>query len=189
MDALGGEMNYTAMVRDWRIMPWLAGGLVHLKAGGKADCIRQFLHLRISFCALPAKTAASAQSSQCLFLVLSQITKSIPICSESSTIRRYTFLNTIMMLEMLKSFIPECLCFTLCRADPHSIHGRLQQRQIMVEFWVLGGWLIKTLQTHFINVSKSYLRCGTQRQSSRGALMHNTMFSGKMCLQFILKKN
>ena len=119
---------------------------------------------------------------------LSQITKSIPICSESSTIRRYTFLNTIMMLEMLKSFIPECLCFTLCRADPHSIHGRLQQRQIMVEFWVLGGWLIKTLQTHFINVSKSYLCCGTQRQSSRWALMHKTMFARKMCLHFILKK-
>ena len=121
-------------------------------------------------------------------MVLSQITKSIPICSESSTIRRYTFLNTIMMLEMLKSFISECLCFTLCRADPHSIHGRLQQRQIMVEFWVLGGWLIKTLQTHFINVSKSYLCCGTQRQSSRGALMHKTMFSRKMSLHFIFKK-
>ena len=92
------------------------------------------------------------------------------------------------MLEMLKSFISECLCFTLCRADPHSIHGRLQQRQIMVEFWVLGGWLIKTLQTHFINVSKSYLCCGTQRQSSRGALMHKTMFSRKMSLHFIFNK-
>jgi len=48
--------------------------------------------------------------------------------------------------------------------------------------------LIKTLQTHFINVSKSYLCCGTQRQSSRGAFMHKTMFSRKMCLHFILQK-
>ena len=107
-----------------------------------------------------------------------------PMCSRCSTIRCYTFQNTIMMLEMLNSFIPECLSFTLCRADPHSIHGQLQQRQIMVKFWVLGGWLIKNLQTHFIIVSKSYLRCGTQRQSSRGALMHKTMFSRKMFLHF-----
>jgi len=46
--------------------------------------------------------------------------------------------------------------------------------------------LIKTLQTHFINVSKLYLHCGTQRQSSGGALMDNTMFSRKLWVNFII---
>ena len=60
--------------------------------------------------------------------------KTILKVQQVSPIRYFTFLNTILMLEILKSFIHECLCFTSCRAHPHKIHGRLQQRQIMVEF-------------------------------------------------------
>ena len=47
--------------------------------------------------------------------------------------KSFTFLNSVLMLEILKSFIPECLCFTSCEAQPQTIHDRLQQRQIMVE--------------------------------------------------------
>ena len=65
--------------------------------------------------------------------------KTILKAQQVSPIRYFTFLNTILMLEILKSFIHECLCFTSCKAHPHKIHDRLQQRQIMIGCSVFGG--------------------------------------------------
>jgi hypothetical protein len=65
--------------------------------------------------------------------------KTILKAQQVSPIKYFTVLNTILMLEIFKSFIHECLCFTSCKAHPHKIHDRLQQRQIMIGCSVFGG--------------------------------------------------
>ena len=54
-------------------------------------------------------------------------------------------------------------------ADPLGIHGLLQQRQIIIEYWDLAGWYIKMFQTCFISNPKPYIHGGTQHQSWRVA--------------------
>jgi hypothetical protein len=54
------------------------------------------------------------------------------------------FSNTILMLETLHLWPTnphwEFMFSLYWGADPHSIHGRLQQRQIIMECQFLGGW-------------------------------------------------
>ena len=107
----------------------LARGLVILKAEikGNSSCVSEFSSLL-----LLAKNCIKCTKQQVLVTDAFSNHKTILKVQQVSAIKSFTFLNTILMLEILKSFIHECLCFTSCKAHPHKIHDRLQQRQIMI---------------------------------------------------------
>ena len=97
------------------------------------DPVQQFLRGRILFFALLAKNCSKCTKQLLLVTDAFSYHKTILKVQQASPIRSFTFLNAILILETLKSFIHECLCFTSCQAHPHKIHDRLQKRQIMIQ--------------------------------------------------------
>ena len=122
---LGGALNYTAMAGAQPKLLQLARRFVILKAEikGNSSCVSDSV-----LCFASKKTASSAPSCKDAFSNHKTILK----VQQVFPIKSFTFLNAILMLEILKSFIHECLCFTSCKTHPHKIHDWLQQRQIMI---------------------------------------------------------
>ncbi len=101
-----------------------------------------------------------------------------------SAISSYTFLTPSWCRQHFtcdQPIIPERLCFHFI--EEQSPTAFMAGCSSAKSWWNANFWvddrlslIIKTLQTHFINVPKSYLQCGTQRQSWRAATTHINLF-------------